>query len=66
MRSIALVAAIHLALGYALLTGLGVDLPEAVEERLQVFDVIAPPEPPTPAPTARAPERQGEAAPPAL
>lgn len=67
------VAAVHAALGYALLTGLGVSLPGKVQEVLAAFDVTdpppprpdPPPNPPRPLPE-RAPRDEGAAAPPNL
>lgn len=65
------VAAVHAALGYALLTGLGVSLPDRAQEALAAFDVTDPPPPPAepppdpPRPRAeRAPREEGAAAPP--
>lgn len=77
VRSIGLAALIHAALGYALLTGLGVT-PKPVElaRPLVLLDVEDPPEPeppaipmlpePAPKPTERAADPEGAAAPPAL
>lgn len=64
------VAAFHALLGYALVTGLGIDVHSAVTDRLKVFDVA--PEPPPPplqevvasVPKTKAPE--GAASPPNL
>jgi protein TonB len=39
-------AAFHLLLGYALIWGLGVDVPRRAEERLKLFEVREPPPPP--------------------
>ena len=66
--SIALVAAIHVGLAYALLFGLGVDLPRQVADSLATFTVLPPPapEPPQPKPRAashRAPRKEGAASP---
>lgn len=65
------VGAIHAALAYALLTGLGVSLPQQAQQALEAFDVTDPPPPPSvpppdpPRPQAeRAPEEEGAAAPP--
>ncbi|MES2753877.1 MAG: energy transducer TonB [Pseudomonadota bacterium] len=63
------VALIHAALGWALLTGLGVSVPSVVEEQLALFDVTLPqPTPVVPPPdrAQRAPERSGRASPPNL
>jgi protein TonB len=76
-RSIGLVALIHAALGYALLTGLGVTtVPAELAEPLTLLDISdePQPEPPTvpmipeaaPKPTERAKDPEGAAAPPAL
>ncbi|WP_300973886.1 energy transducer TonB [Sphingomonas sp. LHG3406-1] len=74
-RSAGLVAAIHAALGYALLTGLGVTpTPAELAEPLTLIDVPPEPEPPAtpmipeaaPKPTERAKDPEGAAAPPAL
>nr|WP_314446640.1 energy transducer TonB [uncultured Sphingomonas sp.] len=75
-RSVALAAAIHLALGYALLTGLGVTpAPAHLAEPLTLLDINDEPasEPPAvpmlpepaPKPTERARDPEGAAAPPA-
>jgi protein TonB len=68
--AIVAVAAIHLALGYALITGLSVDLTHKVADTLATFSVLPPPppppEPPKPKPkplAARAPRKEGAAAP---
>lgn len=67
MRSLAAVAAIHAAIGYALLRASGT-LPPVVEDQvMQVIDIreIAPPPPPPPQPLPdAAPEEEGAAAPP--
>ena len=58
------VAALHLLLGYALLTGLALELPSQTEARLRVFEIVSPPPPP---PTVPPPQRrsgeEGAAAP---
>lgn len=64
------VALFHLLLGYALLTGLGVSLPVADEQRLNLFDVALP-VPPPPVEEAvpeqrRQAREEGAAAPPNL
>lgn len=46
VASAAIVASIHVALGYALLTGLGFDLAGAVSDDLKIFDVSEDPPPP--------------------
>ena len=46
LKSAAGVAAFHALLGYALLTGLGFELPKQVTDKLEVFDVVEPPPPP--------------------
>src|SRR4051812_37979048 len=66
------VALVHVALGWALLTGLGVSIPEKAQEVLATFNVLEPPPPPVPPQdpprplTERAPEKEGAAAPPNL
>lgn len=52
IASAVLAGVIQLALGVALLRGLGFSLPESVREQLTVFDLARPPDPPPP------PERQ--------
>ena len=64
------VALVHAALGWALLTGLGAGPERLIEAPLQVFDLsVTRPEPP-PSPVAekpaRAPQKEGRAAPPNL
>ena len=75
VRSAGLVALIHAALGYALLTGLGVTpTPAEIAKPLTFLDFTEPPEPPAtpmlpepaPKPTERAADPEGAAAPPAL
>lgn len=66
--SIVAVAAIHLAIGYALLTGLAVDFPRKVADSLATFTVLPPPVTPEPKPRPkprkdRAPRKEGAAAP---
>ena len=66
-RAGALVAALHALIGWALLTGLGVDIVRSAASPLRVFNVAVPPPPDrtVPAPVrVRAPE--GAAAPPSL
>ncbi|GAA4011751.1 hypothetical protein GCM10022280_06810 [Sphingomonas swuensis] len=76
-RSAVIVAAVHVALGYALLTGLGVTpVPTLPEPPLPLFDLAPEPEPEPPAipmvpekaptPTERPKDPEGAAAPPAL
>lgn len=67
------VAIVHAALGWALLTGLGVSIPDKAQEALAAFDVTdPPPPPPVPPPNPprpaheRAPRKEGAAAPPNL
>ena len=64
------VAALHVALGWALILGLAVRLPEQVERQLALFTPLPalphPPEPPEAIHKAVAPRREGAAAPPAL
>jgi periplasmic protein TonB len=71
--SIAAVVAIHLVLGYALVSGLAVDFPGRVADSLHTFSLDVPPpppvEPPRPKPrpaTERAPKKEGAASPPNL
>jgi protein TonB len=69
VRAATLTAALVLALGYGLLAGLTVHLVPAPEAMLAAFD-ITPPAPPPPPPAAehpaKAPRREGAAAPPNL
>lgn len=75
-RSLAIVAAVHVALGWALLNGLGVTpVPAALQEPLAVITLRdAPPPPPpvmkmpeeAPRPTHKPKDPEGAAAPPAL
>lgn len=63
------VAALHVLLAYALLTGLAVDVGRAVGERIKAFDVIQQPPPPPPVsipPPVKVDAREGAAAPPSL
>jgi protein TonB len=46
IKSAVVVAAFHALLGYALLTGLGFDVPARVSERLKLFDAFEEPPPP--------------------
>ncbi|GAA4027719.1 hypothetical protein GCM10022281_03040 [Sphingomonas rosea] len=75
-RSVGLAALIHVALGWALLTGLGVTpVPKVLEQPLALIDLTDPPPPEPPAvpmtpekapkPTERAKDPEGAAAPPA-
>ncbi|MFC7536858.1 energy transducer TonB [Sphingomonas sp. GCM10030256] len=74
-RSAAIVAAVHLALGYALVSGLGVSVVPRLQEPLALIDLIDEPEPEPAAPmlpertqelTERPKDPEGAAAPPAL
>jgi periplasmic protein TonB len=60
-------AAVQLLLGFALVTGLGVNVPGAVQRELSLFDVveIPPPPPPPPPPLVRqpTPRRTGHSSP---
>ena len=51
--SIVAVVAIHLALGYALISGLAVDFPHRMGEALKTFAVLTPPPPPPIPPTPK-------------
>jgi periplasmic protein TonB len=65
-KAIAAVAAVHVALGAAILTGLNVNLVEEVSERLETFDVALeepPPEQPPPPPERAQAEQGAPAAP---
>lgn len=67
--SILAVVAIHLALGFALLRGLGVEVPHVVEQSLTLLNVPPPPPPPPEhvAPEHRvSPRKEGAASPPNL
>ena len=70
--SLVAVAVIHVALGYALLSGLAVDFPRRIAESLETFAVVLPPPPtpqtpPRPKPVKqRAPRKEGAASPPNL
>jgi protein TonB len=69
LKSAAGVAAFHALLGYALITGLGYELPAEVREKLEVFDVIEPPPPPIEKPIparVRVEAPEGAASPPSL
>ena len=69
MKSAAGVAAFHALMGYALITGLGFELPVEVRDKLEVFDVIEPPPPPVEKPVpakVRVEAPEGAAAPPSL
>jgi len=63
------VALVHLALGWAIIAGLGVDFRRAIEEPLRIISISVPPAPPpvesVPAPVRR-PDPEGAAAPPSL
>ena len=63
------VAAFHGLLGYALLVGLGANLPPAVSDDLKIFDIASTPPPPverTAAPHTSHRKREGAASPPNL
>jgi protein TonB len=63
------VAAFHALLGYALITGLGFQLPAEVTDKLQVFDVVEPPPPPEEKPIpakVRVEAPEGAASPPSM
>lgn len=65
-RSIAAVALVHAALGYALLTGLGMSIPQKLQESLEVVDLLPPPPAPQEKAAAEhkaAPRKSGEASP---
>lgn len=67
-RAAAGVVLLHALIGYAIVTGLGVDFTRAIGEPLKVFS-IAPPTPPPPPPVPapkHVPEPEGAAAPPSL
>ncbi|HEX8216668.1 MAG TPA: TonB family protein [Allosphingosinicella sp.] len=68
-KATAAVALLHIALGWALVAGLGVDLRRAIEQPLRVFSISDPPPPPpqvsVPAPVRRR-DPEGAAAPPSL
>lgn len=69
LKSAAGVAAFHAVLGYALITGLGFELPVEVREKLEVFDVVEPPPPPVEKPVpakVRVEAPEGAASPPSL
>jgi protein TonB len=70
LKSAAGVAAFHALLGYALITGLGFELPGEVADKLQVFDVVEPPPPPPvekPVPAkVRVEAPEGAASPPSM
>lgn len=73
LKSAAGVAAIHAAIGYALITGFGVDVTRAPAEALKLFEVAPEPPPPPPPPVEKivppvkaARDPEGEAAPPGL
>ncbi len=73
-RSIAAAVAIHVALGYALISGLGASVVEQASESLKTFTIQDPPAPPPPPPPPPPPEvapkpdakEEGAAAPPSL
>ncbi|MDB5669045.1 MAG: hypothetical protein JWO25_4 [Alphaproteobacteria bacterium] len=60
-------AVLEVALAWVLVTGLAVEAPHAVTERLQVFGILPappkPPPPPPPAPRLRTPKKEGAASP---
>lgn len=67
--ALAVTIGLHILLGYALIVGLGVDVPRAVQQGLATFDVVPPPPPPPPAPVpqqVRQGRPEGRAAPPNL
>jgi protein TonB len=68
-KAAAAVALLHLALGWAIIAGLGVEIGRAIEAPLRVFSISEPPPPPpeisVPAPVRR-PDPEGAAAPPSL
>lgn len=67
-KAAAAVALLHVALGWALVAGLGVELRRAIEQPLRVFSISEPPPPPqvsVPAPVRRR-DPEGAAAPPSL
>lgn len=68
LTSAVIVAALHALLGYAFITGLGINVPQKVSEQFKLFDVRADPPPPPrrekPRPArAKAPKREGAASP---
>lgn len=72
VKSAAVVGALHAALGYTLLTGLGFDVPAQVSERLKMFDVTEelppppaelPPPDEAPAETEQTKDPEGAASP---
>ena len=67
MQSAAAAAIFHAVLGYALLSGLGVDFVSPEERRLALFDISLPPPPllpePTPPPERRQERDEGAASP---
>lgn len=48
--SIGIVVLVHLVLGYAFVTGLNPNIKSAIQDKLDVFDVLPPPPPPPPEP----------------
>lgn len=66
--AIAVTIGLHIALGYALIVGLGVDVGAAVRDSLQTFEVLPDPPPPPPPPpvpqVVKAGRPEGRAAPP--
>ncbi|HYJ30458.1 MAG TPA: TonB family protein [Allosphingosinicella sp.] len=68
-KAAAAVALLHVALGWAIVSGLGVDFRRTVGEPLRIFSIDVPPPPPLqttiPAPIRR-PDPEGAAAPPSL
>jgi periplasmic protein TonB len=67
-KAAAAVALLHVVLGWAIVSGLGVDFRRAVAEPLRIFSIAVPPPPPEtaiPAPVRR-PDPEGAAAPPSL
>lgn len=71
LTSVAGVAAVHAAIGYALIVGLGFEVMRAPAETLKLFDIAPEPPPPPPVeeiipPKARTEASEGAAAPPGL
>lgn len=70
IKAIAGVAVFHALLGYALIAGLGLEVPKQVSDTFKVFDVpqeqIPPPIEEPPPPQAKAEEPEGAASPPNL
>ncbi len=68
--ALAVTIGLHVLLGWALIVGLGVDIPRAAQGALATFDILPPPpDPPPPPPVpqvVRAGRPEGRAAPPNL